>query len=65
MYRDFGSADWFFEVDETSGAQLWETVAAIHRDPAAAKAKVRSILATVETLQQKMGEAVRAACGVV
>ncbi|MES2694666.1 MAG: polysaccharide pyruvyl transferase family protein, partial [Verrucomicrobiota bacterium] len=23
MYRDIGANDWFFEVDETNGAQLW------------------------------------------
>ena len=41
MYRDFGSGDWFFEIDETSGEQLWSRLTAIHRDPA--KAKRRSV----------------------
>ena len=36
MYRDFGAGDWFFEVDETSGAQLWSRLGAIHGDPAVA-----------------------------
>jgi len=60
MYRDFGSADWFFEVDETSGAQLWSRLEAIHRDPRKAKAKVQSIMATVDKLHQRMADAVRA-----
>lgn len=62
MYRDIGAGDWFFEVDETSGAQLWSRLEAIVRDPARAKAKVRSIMATVEARQKRMVEAVREAC---
>ena len=62
MYRDFGANDWFFEVDETSGDQLWSRLQAIVRDPAKAKAKVKSIMATVEARQKRMVDAVRAAC---
>ena len=46
-------------VDETSGAQLWSRLEAIHRDPAKAKAKLKSIMATVEARQKRMVEAVR------
>lgn len=62
MYRDFGANDWFFEVDETSGAQLWSRLEVIHRDPAGAKAKVRAIMATVEARQKRMVDAAREAC---
>lgn len=31
MYRDFGAGDWFFEIDETNGAELWSRLEAIHR----------------------------------
>lgn len=62
MYRDFGAGDWFFEVDETSGDQLWSRLGAIVRDPKAARSKVRSIMATVEARQKRMVEAVRQAC---
>ena len=62
MYRDIGANDWFFEVDETSGAQLWSRLEAIHKDPAAARAKVKAIMATVEARQKRMVDAVRAAC---
>lgn len=62
MYRDFGANDWFFEVDETSGAQLWSRLEAIHRDPAKAKAKVKAIMTTVEARQKRMVEAVRESC---
>jgi hypothetical protein len=64
MYRDFGAAEWFFEADETSGAELWSRLAAVHHDPAAAKAKVKSIMATVDAHQKRMVDAVRAACRV-
>lgn len=64
MYRDFGAGEWFFEVDETSGEQLWSRLSAVHRDPAAARAKVKSIMATVDARQQRMAQAVREACGV-
>lgn len=61
MYRDIGAGDWFFEMDETSGAQLWSRLEAIHRDPAGARAKVKTIMAGVERLQRRMVEAVRSA----
>jgi hypothetical protein len=64
MYRDFGADDWFFEVDETSGAQLWSRLEVIHRDRKQANAKVRSVMATVESHQQRMLNAVRAAAAV-
>ena len=62
MYRDIGASDWFFEIDQTSGDRLWSGLQAILRDPAAAKAKVRSIMATAEAGQKRMVDAVRAAC---
>ena len=61
MYRDIGANDWFFEIDETSGAQLWSRLEAIHRDPDAARAKVKTIMAGVERLQRRMVDAVRSA----
>lgn len=61
MYRDFGAGDWFFEVDETSGAELWARLGAIVENPAEAKAKLRAVMATVEARQKRMVEAVRAA----
>jgi hypothetical protein len=63
MYRDFGAGEWLFEVEETDGEQLWSRLSAVHRDPAAAKAKVRSIMAAVDARQKRMAQAVREACG--
>jgi hypothetical protein len=62
MYRDFGAGEWFFEIDETDGDALWSRLETIHRNPAAAKAKARSIMATVDELQERMVAAVRDAC---
>jgi len=62
MYRDFGANDWFFEIEETSGAQLWSRLEAIHRNPARAKARVKAIMAGVEAGQKRMIDSVRVAC---
>lgn len=62
MYNDFGASDWLFEMDETSGTQLWSRLGSIHREPAKAKAKVRSIMSTVEKLEKQMVDAARSAC---
>ena len=59
MYRDLGAGDWFFEVDETDGAQLWSRLSAIHRDPAAARAQARAIRANAEARQARMVAVVR------
>jgi hypothetical protein len=59
MYRDFGADDWFFEVEEATGTKLWSRLEKIVKDPRGAKAKVRSILATVEARQKRMVDVVR------
>jgi hypothetical protein len=61
MYRDIGAGEWLFEVDETNGAQLWAKLEAIHRDPAAARAKVKSIMTFVTDRQRHMVDVARKA----
>ena len=61
MYRDLGAGDWFFEVEETDGAQLWARLGAIHRDPAAARTQARAIRANAEARQARMVAVVREA----
>lgn len=61
MYRDIGCDNWFFEIDETNGQQLWSRLEAIHKDPAAARAKVKAIMAGVEARQKRMVDAAREA----
>jgi len=63
MYRDIGAGDWLFEVDPTSGGQLWQRLETVVRNPAAARAKVQSIMTAVRARQQPMVEAARRACG--
>ncbi|MDO8545592.1 MAG: polysaccharide pyruvyl transferase family protein [Opitutaceae bacterium] len=63
MYRDFGAGEWFFEIDETNGAQLWSRLEAIHRDPAKARAKVKSIMTTVAERQKRMVDVLRQTVG--
>ena len=62
MYRDFGANDWLFEIDQTSGDQLWSRLQAILRDPAKARSEVKRIMTTVETRQKRMVDVVRATC---
>jgi hypothetical protein len=57
MYRDMGAEDWLFEIDETSGSQLWSRLDSIHRDPAKAKAKAKAIMAFVQARQKRMVDA--------
>jgi hypothetical protein len=63
MYPDIGAGDWLFEIEDTNGQQLWRRLQSIVHDPAAAKAKVKQIMATVAAGQKRMVDAVRAACG--
>jgi polysaccharide pyruvyl transferase WcaK-like protein len=63
MYRDIGADQWFFEVDETSGAELWGRLEAIVQKPAEANARVKSIMQTVEARQRRMVEVVRKSVG--
>jgi len=61
MFHDVGVSDWIFEVDETSGAELWSRLEQIHGDPAGAQAKVQTVMARVDELQQRMVIALRTA----
>ena len=62
MYRDFGAGDWLFEIEKTSGAEIWSRLQPLVKNQARADAQVRAILSKVEPLQKRMVEAVRAAC---
>lgn len=59
MYRDIGVDDWFFEVDETNGEQLWSRLKRIHEDPAWAKGYAAAAMARVRKLQRRMVEALK------
>lgn len=63
MYRDIGMPEWFFEVEEASGDDLFAALAEIEREPAAAKARVARVMALARERQACMaavlGEVVR------
>jgi polysaccharide pyruvyl transferase WcaK-like protein len=61
MYRDFGSGDWFNEIDEASGEGLWKRLEAIHAKPRQAAERVKAIMATVSRRQKRMIDVVRGA----
>ena len=64
MYRDFGAGEWFFEVEETSGAELWSRLAAIVEKPDQARARVAAIRKNVEARQRRMVKAAERAASV-
>ncbi|GAB1488574.1 hypothetical protein MASR2M8_10200 [Opitutaceae bacterium] len=59
MYRDIGANDWFFEVDETNGDELWSRLAAIHADPAKARRYASDAVARIDQLQRRIVDAIR------
>jgi hypothetical protein len=61
MFHDVSVSPWIFEVDETSGPQLWSRLEEIHRDPAKARAHVKNVMSGVDKLQHRMVDALRAA----
>lgn len=64
MFRDVGVGDWLFEVEKTSGEELWRTVEGIVRDLPAARARVRSVMGKVAELQRGMTLAIGRAAAV-
>lgn len=59
MYRDLGAGEWLFEIDHTSGAELFAKLAAVWQDPESTRAKVRAIQQRYQAGQQRMLEVVR------
>ena len=58
MFADLGLGDWLFEIEKTSGADLWSAVQTLRADPAAARARVATAMRQVAALQRAMGETV-------
>jgi polysaccharide pyruvyl transferase WcaK-like protein len=63
MWPHIGLNHWFFEVDTATGAGIADAVMAIHQNPAAARALVRSASANLHAAQTQMMEAVGNALG--
>lgn len=58
MFRDVGVGDWLFEIEKTSGTELWERLRTIHADLPKARAHVRQAMTKVAAMQQGMTEAI-------
>src|SRR5689334_22309824 len=50
---------WLLEIGDTSGTQLWSRLAAVHRDPAAARASVKALMAGVQRHQRRRARALQ------
>ncbi len=57
MYRDLGLDEWFFEIEETTGADLWARLEKILRDPAGARRQADAAMARVRKHQARMAAA--------
>jgi len=56
MFRDVGVGDWLFEIEKTSGAELWDALKTMHGNLTHARSRVRDVMAKVAGLQQGMTE---------
>ncbi len=54
MFRDIGVGDWLFEIEKTSGADLWAALKTIDADLPRARARVREVMAKVADTQRAM-----------
>ena len=59
MYHDLGLDDWIFEIEQTSGAELWARLEKILSNPADARELPRTVMNRVEQHQQRMVETLR------
>jgi polysaccharide pyruvyl transferase WcaK-like protein len=54
MYRDIGVGDWLFEIEETTGAEIWSRLETVLNNPAAARAKIDAAMKRVHQSQRRM-----------
>ncbi|MBM4044300.1 MAG: hypothetical protein FJ279_04235 [Planctomycetes bacterium] len=53
MWRDIGLSEWIFEMDETPGATIAQTLLAVHADYPAAQAKLGKAMSFVRQRQKE------------
>ncbi len=61
MFRDIGVGDWLFEIEKTSGQELWSSLKLIHEDLPRARSRVQEVMAGVAKLQLGMVKAIERA----
>ena len=54
MWRDLGLEDWIFEIDETDGGDVLDTLLGIHAEPVAARDKVFAAQARIDAGHREM-----------
>ncbi|WP_084442650.1 polysaccharide pyruvyl transferase family protein [Termitidicoccus mucosus] len=54
MYRDIGVADWLFEIDETTGGEIWSRLETVLREPAKSRAYAAAAMSRVHKAQRRM-----------
>lgn len=62
MWRDIGLPEWIFEIDDTDGHDVADTLLQMHRQPARAAAKLATARAHVGRMQAQTMEVVRHLC---
>ena len=61
MYPDLGLGDWIFEVEETTGAELWARLKQVIENPEPARAYADAAMVRVRARQRHMTETLRRA----
>lgn len=59
MYADLGLGDWIFEVEETSGAELWSRLKQVIENPEPARAYADAAMTRVRARHRHMTETLR------
>lgn len=59
MYYDLDVSDWVFEIDETEGRQIANTLMKIYADYEGARSKVQKINSAIERIYAEAIERVR------
>lgn len=59
MYRDLGLDEWFFEIDETDGAQLWSRLEKVLGNSQASRAYLDAAMERVRTAQARMMQVIK------
>jgi hypothetical protein len=63
MWRDIGLKEWNFEIEETSGATIAETLISVHRDYRAARRKLEQAVSFAQQRQRETMRVVSRALG--
>ncbi len=63
MYRDIGLKEWIFEIEETAGTAIAETLLRVHQDYGAAQRKLKQTTKFAKQRQRETMKIVRQTLG--